>query len=251
MKPVQETSSPLDNPRSLLRVIERMLISFQPFVAPNLVNSDDAAAPPDGRGDGGSVERQCMRWAFGVVRNLCMSSSSTATSTTTARWIGETQIPLIALQVIRYTPSVHNYQRQWHPQSLEDLALGLWVELALREEEHSHSHANSNHTTISNNNKILCPALHSIGCQDYLQPLIHANAGGIHSVRARAIVKRFDGVDLMADSWRRSSKNGGVGAGGAAAAGGTRSKMATTKKKEDGYHYVCDSDLETSTMASV
>ena len=269
---------PLDHPDSLLRVLERMLVSFQPLVAPRIVDCDDDQAMARYQ-NGGSVERQCMRWAFGIIRNLCVSTTSTHTNSdshgtaaatssnnrTIVQWIGATQIPLVALQVLRYTPTSDNYQGQWRPQSLEDLALGLWVELALREEEYSASLATSRTDQLNGIHHKLCPALYDISCQEYLQPLIHAKAGGIHSVRARAIVKRFDGVDLLEPMVDESRKRrSSIVRRDSAATPATAIRTAGNKSsgngknprihtKEDGYQYYCDDDThnDTSTKASV
>jgi len=241
--PPSSVVSPLDNSSSLLRVLERMVVIFQPLVAPRLVDTDSVMVTA-------SVERQCMRWAFGIARNMCANSNiasvsgsgapvPTTTLSTTARrtkWIGASKIPLVALQVIRYTPTSQNYQGKWKPQSLEDLAMGLWIELALREEEFS----------MRNHDKTIrfCPQLYDIVCRDYLQPLIDDSAAGIHSVRARAIVKRFDGIDLMEASLLQSRARPSSSVNEAKreeAKVGTRAGMS--HKKQDGYLY-CNQELE-------
>ena len=192
----------LDNPRSLIRTLERIMMAFQPFVAPAL---DSPTTSMDGgvsakkkkrAADTCTVERQALRWTLGMMRNLCHATTdanpttanptkknvhSTTFSQECAQVIGKTQIPQIALALIRYTPCRDH--GHWRTQSLEDLALSFLVELALREQEYQSRHQKENPKLVH--------ALHDISCTEYLQPLLQAGAG-IHSLRAQAIVRRFD-----------------------------------------------------------
>ncbi|CAB9528566.1 expressed unknown protein [Seminavis robusta] len=52
-----------------------------------------------------------------------------------ARTIGQTQIPKMALELLQSAATCDKAAYKWKSQSLEDLALGMLIELALRENE--------------------------------------------------------------------------------------------------------------------
>ncbi|CAB9528565.1 expressed unknown protein [Seminavis robusta] len=172
------SASPLHQKTSLLQTLERMMQHFLPYTT----KKKNRQANAD------SVERQAIRWTFGMMRNLCQDKDM-------ARTIGQTQIPKMALELLQSAATCDKAAYKWKSQSLEDLALGMLIELALRENEQE-AQFRAQLGTIKGQpaqkqeHELLVPSLYAISCRDYLEPLLQVS--GIHGVRAQAIVKRFD-----------------------------------------------------------
>jgi hypothetical protein len=159
-----------NNNKTLLMILQDLMRHFLPFATTGSSSSSDD-----------SVERQALRWTLGMMRNLCQDTTLAVIIANT------TEIPQMALELLHHSSAMECLQQQqqqqqsaasslWRSQSLEDLALGMWIELALRENEASPT--------------CLLPTLYQLKCRSHLQRIIPL--GGIHGIRAQAIVKRFD-----------------------------------------------------------
>jgi hypothetical protein len=94
--------APLDNPNSLLRVLEKLL-----------TNSPSAPKTGSGKSEG-------VRWACGLIKNLAKSEENAAL-------IGKTQIPKCVVENIRATTAPPS---RWTSNSLEDFSLFVILNLA-------------------------------------------------------------------------------------------------------------------------
>jgi hypothetical protein len=94
--------SPLDNPESLLRVLEKLL-----------TNSPAAPKSSSGKSEG-------VRWACGLIKNLAKSEENAAL-------IGKTDIPKCVVENIRATTAPPS---RWTSNSLEDFSLFVILNLA-------------------------------------------------------------------------------------------------------------------------
>ena len=94
--------SPLDNPESLLRVLEKLLTS-------------SPAAPKSSNG-----KSEGVRWACGLIKNLAKSEENAAL-------IGKTDIPKCVVENIRATTAP---PARWTSNSLEDFSLFVILNLA-------------------------------------------------------------------------------------------------------------------------
>jgi hypothetical protein len=112
--------SPLDNPNSLLRVLEKLLAN-----APDVPKSESgksetdkllAAAVPKAS----SSKSEAVRWTCGSLKNLAKSEENAAL-------IGKTNIPKYVVENIR---AATDPPSQWKSNSLEDYALSLILHLA-------------------------------------------------------------------------------------------------------------------------
>ena len=92
--------SPLDNPHSLLRILERLL---------NNANAPPAAVP---QSSGVSGKPECVRWACGLIKNLAKSVENAAL-------IGQTDIPRCVFGNVRNASSP---PAQWTSNSLEEFS---------------------------------------------------------------------------------------------------------------------------------
>lgn len=103
--PVPEGSKdlpPLENPESLLRVLEKLL-------------TNSPAAPKSGSG-----KSEGVRWACGLIKNLAKSEDNSAL-------IGKTEIPKCVVENIRSTTTPPS---RWTSNSLEDFSLFVILNLA-------------------------------------------------------------------------------------------------------------------------
>jgi len=96
------TKSPLDNPESLLRVLEKLL-------------TNSPAVPKSGSG-----KSEGVRWACGLIKNLAKSEENAAL-------IGQTDIPKCVVENIRATTAPPS---RWTSNSLEDFSLFVILNLA-------------------------------------------------------------------------------------------------------------------------
>ena len=94
--------SPLDNPASLLRVLEKLL-----------TNSPAAPKSSNGKSEG-------VRWACGLIKNLAKSEENAAL-------LGKTEIPKCVVENIRATTAPPS---RWTSNSLEDFSLFVILNLA-------------------------------------------------------------------------------------------------------------------------
>jgi hypothetical protein len=94
--------SPLDNPDSLLRVLEKLL-------------TNSPAVPKSGSG-----KSEGVRWACGLIKNLAKSEENAA-------MIGKTEIPKCVVENIRATTAPPS---RWTSNSLEDFSLFVILNLA-------------------------------------------------------------------------------------------------------------------------
>jgi len=94
--------SPLDNPQSLLRVLEKLL-----------TNSPSAPKASSGKSEG-------VRWACGLIKNLAKSEENAAL-------IGKTDIPKCVVENIRAATAPPS---RWTSNSLEDFSLFVVLNLA-------------------------------------------------------------------------------------------------------------------------
>jgi hypothetical protein len=94
--------SPLDNPDSLLRVLEKLL-------------TNSPAVPKSGSG-----KSEGVRWACGLIKNLAKSEEN-------ASMIGKTDIPKCVVENIRATTAPPS---RWTSNSLEDFSLFVILNLA-------------------------------------------------------------------------------------------------------------------------
>jgi len=94
--------SPLDNPNSLLRVLEKLL-----------TNSPSAPKASSGKSEG-------VRWACGLIKNLAKSEENAAL-------IGQTEIPKCVVENIRAATAPPS---RWTSNSLEDFSLFVILNLA-------------------------------------------------------------------------------------------------------------------------
>ena len=97
-----EGTSPLDNPDSLLRVLEKLL-------------TNSPAVPKSGSG-----KSEGVRWACGLIKNLAKSEEN-------ATLIGKTDIPKCVVENIRSTTAPPS---RWTSNSLEDFSLFVILNLA-------------------------------------------------------------------------------------------------------------------------
>jgi len=103
--PVPEDSdavAPLDNPDSLIRVLEKLL-------------TNTPAVPKSGSG-----KSEGVRWACGLIKNLAKSEEN-------AKLFGQTQIPKCVVKNIRTTTAPPS---RWTSNSLEDFSLFVVLNLA-------------------------------------------------------------------------------------------------------------------------
>jgi hypothetical protein len=105
-----EHHSPENNPYSVLRTLESLLIDYVPVVVSN--------------GPVHSVQAEAARWVFGVFRNL-------ATLPENATTLSQTKIPFLALQCLLATSKPLD---QWTKDSLEDACGMLLLHLARHDE---------------------------------------------------------------------------------------------------------------------
>jgi len=97
-----KTLAPLDNPDSLLRVLEKLL-------------TNSPAVPKSGSG-----KSEGVRWACGLIKNLAKSEENAAL-------IGKTDIPKCVVENIRATTAPPS---RWTSNSLEDFSLFVILNLA-------------------------------------------------------------------------------------------------------------------------
>lgn len=95
-------NAPLDNPNSLLRVLEKLL-------------SNSPSVPKSGSG-----KSEGVRWACGLIKNLAKSEENAA-------MIGQTNIPKCVVENIRATTAPPS---RWTSNSLEDFSLFVILNLA-------------------------------------------------------------------------------------------------------------------------
>ncbi len=95
-------NAPLDNPNSLLRVLEKLL-------------SNSPSVPKSGSG-----KSEGVRWACGFIKNLAKSEENAA-------MIGQTDIPKCVVENIRATTAPPS---RWTSNSLEDFSLFVILNLA-------------------------------------------------------------------------------------------------------------------------
>lgn len=95
---------PNDNPYSVLRTLEQLLIDYLPYLSHSVQ----------------SVQSESMRWAMGTLRNL-------ATYNVNAERLSSTRIPPVACQCLAQSSRDLD---QWTRDSLEDASLMLLVHLA-------------------------------------------------------------------------------------------------------------------------
>ena len=100
--PEGKTIAPLDNPNSLLRVLEKLL-------------TNSPAVPKSGSG-----KSEGVRWACGLIKNLAKSEENAAL-------IGKTDIPKCVVENIRATTAPPT---RWTSNSLEDFSLFVILNLA-------------------------------------------------------------------------------------------------------------------------
>lgn len=100
--PEGKTLAPLDNPDSLLRVLEKLL-------------TNSPAVPKSGSG-----KSEGVRWACGLIKNLAKSEENAAL-------IGKTDIPKCVVENIRATTAPPS---RWTSNSLEDFSLFVILNLA-------------------------------------------------------------------------------------------------------------------------
>ena len=100
--PEGKTVAPLDNPDSLLRVLEKLL-------------TNSPAMPKSGSG-----KSEGVRWACGLIKNLAKSEENAAL-------IGKTDIPKCVVENIRATTAPPT---RWTSNSLEDFSLFVILNLA-------------------------------------------------------------------------------------------------------------------------
>jgi hypothetical protein len=100
--PDGKTITPLDNPDSLLRVLEKLL-------------TNSPAVPKSGSG-----KSEGVRWACGLIKNLAKSEENAAL-------IGKTDIPKCVVENIRSTTAPPS---RWTSNSLEDFSLFVILNLA-------------------------------------------------------------------------------------------------------------------------
>mmetsp|Transcript_7248 Transcript_7248/g.11016 ORF Transcript_7248/g.11016 Transcript_7248/m.11016 type:complete len:545 (-) Transcript_7248:126-1760(-) len=98
----KEAKAPLDNPESLLRVLEKLL-----------TNSPSVPKSGSGKSEG-------VRWACGLIKNLAKSEENAAL-------IGKTEIPKCVVENIRATTAPPS---RWTSNSLEDFSLFVVLNLA-------------------------------------------------------------------------------------------------------------------------
>lgn len=184
---------------TLLSTLQDLMERCLPYVAPSPPPQQDQQQV-----EIQSVQRQAMRWTMGFFQNLCGNSNPSVAAPAMQQ---APQLPLIALQVLQRTPVPATTTittsssssssggdavtiSQWKPQSLEDFCLGFLVELALREQQQQQEQETQRDPIV--------PLLHttSVTCAEYLQDLLvrDNDEGGIHSIRAKAIVRHFDGT---------------------------------------------------------
>jgi hypothetical protein len=95
---------PLDNPDSLLRVLEKLL-------------TNSPAVPKSGSG-----KSEGVRWGCGLIKNLTKSEENTSL-------IAQTDIPKCVVQIIRSSTAPRS---SWVPNSLEDFSRSIVLNLAQR-----------------------------------------------------------------------------------------------------------------------
>ncbi|GKY93400.1 hypothetical protein MPSEU_000307600 [Mayamaea pseudoterrestris] len=100
--PSEKNLAPLDNPDSLLRVLEKLL-------------TNSPAVPKSGSG-----KSEGVRWACGLIKNLAKSEENAAL-------IGKTDIPKCVVENIRATTAPPS---RWTSNSLEDFSLFVILNLA-------------------------------------------------------------------------------------------------------------------------
>merc|ERR1712157_683751 len=98
----KEAQAPLDNPDSLLRVLEKLL-------------TNPPAVPKSGSG-----KSEGVRWACGLIKNLAKSEEN-------AKLFGQTEIPKCVVENIRATTAPPS---RWTSNSLEDFSLFVALNLA-------------------------------------------------------------------------------------------------------------------------
>jgi hypothetical protein len=98
----KDAKAPLDNPDSLLRVLEKLL-------------TNSPAVPKSGSG-----KSEGVRWACGLIKNLAKSEDNAAL-------IGSTEIPKCVVENIRATTAPPS---RWTSNSLEDFSLFVVLNLA-------------------------------------------------------------------------------------------------------------------------
>mmetsp|Transcript_27131 Transcript_27131/g.46126 ORF Transcript_27131/g.46126 Transcript_27131/m.46126 type:complete len:485 (-) Transcript_27131:1187-2641(-) len=120
----------LSNPSSLLRTIERMMITNAPFMLSDVK----------------SVQREAIRWACGFIRNVTNGAEKIATSDTSVasprgrkgsisddsienicQLISRTEIPRLVVQFVGDSP---HPTVKWTKDSLEDICLGIMCNIA-------------------------------------------------------------------------------------------------------------------------
>jgi hypothetical protein len=132
---------PIENPNSLVRILEKLLQDYTPYISHS----------------SHSVEKQAVRWAVGILRNLVTVEEN---AIALAR---KTSIPSLALQ---YLSESTNDLSLWARDSLEDSSLLLLVNLAKHPE--------------------CCSCVDLAKAQQSLGKL--QGKGGIHDVRATAVL---------------------------------------------------------------
>jgi len=98
----QDAGSPLDNPNSLLRVLEKLLSNTPPV------------------SKSGSGKSEGVRWACGLIKNLAKSEEN-------AGLLGKTEIPKCVVENIRATTAPPS---RWTSNSLEDFSLFVILNLS-------------------------------------------------------------------------------------------------------------------------
>ena len=89
----------LDDPNSLLRVLEKLLQAYRPFLMSTVL----------------SIEGEAVRWAIAFLRNLTRTESSCIL-------ISQTDIPPLLVAILRHSP---HPVKSWEKDSLEEHCLAL------------------------------------------------------------------------------------------------------------------------------
>jgi hypothetical protein len=157
---------PEDHPCSLLRILESLVSEYAGFVgSPSPESGAPPSSPSPSASTSTSVQREAVRWSMGALRNLVTNAPDNAVLVGT-----KTRVPCLAAACLEATD--RDDLALWFPGSLEDSCLALLAHVAVQPE---------------------CrPALARM--EPNLRRALSRleGRGGIHEVRAGAILGRVD-----------------------------------------------------------
>jgi hypothetical protein len=217
-KQLYKHMAPYKNPHSLLKILEGLLndyvpvvlASFQDFHNLRTMLSDSPkqhALPP------ASVQSEAVRWTMGIIRNLTASHAVNASIVTEYTPV----VIQYAVQLLAASP-VRNDVAAWNQHSLEDSCLLLLLQLTTlflptTPTDQAETSIVNDEAVFPNTKYLFLSALGDVETvTKMLQGIIQQQTGGIHELRASAVLHKLkcsntEPVPLRDDTIRKNESS--------------------------------------------